>query len=157
MNNRIYASLFLLCLTVGHAFGVESKVTFTLWHSYVGADQRAQFMADRMAAFGQAHPEIQVDEQQIPRDQYQTKLKTMAAAGELPDAFVLWPNAMTIEFASAGSLADINDLLNKNPKWRDALIPRALAEFTVEGKTYSAGLGVSLASMIYYNKALFSK
>ncbi|MCX7027031.1 MAG: extracellular solute-binding protein [Spirochaetes bacterium] len=153
-------SLVLFCIFAvifGSAASADSKVKFTLWHSYVGADQRAEFMADRLAAFSKANPDILIDEQQIPRDQYQTKLKTMAAAGSLPDAFVIWPNAMCIEFANAGLLADINDVLDKNPAWKNAFSPRALGEFTVKGKTYSAALGVSLTSVVYYNKAIFAK
>ncbi len=157
MIRRNMTLVLLLSVAAGLAFGAEAKVKFSLWHSYVGADQRAPFMADRMAAFRQANPGIEVEEQQIPRDQYQTKLKTMAAAGELPDAFVLWPNAMTREFAKAGLLADIGGLLNANPAWKNAFLPRALTEFTVDGKTYSAGLGVSLTSIIFYNTTLFAK
>ncbi|NLK27346.1 MAG: extracellular solute-binding protein [Clostridiales bacterium] len=133
------------------------KVKFTLWHSFVGADQRAEFMEKRLNDFREAHPEYEIDEQKIPRDQYQTKLKTEAAAGELPDAFVIWPNAMTKEFASASLLKDINGHLEENPEWRDSFVSRALDEFTVDGKTYSAGLGVSITSIVYYNKALFEK
>jgi len=135
----------------------DEKVEFTLWHSYVGADQRAEFMETRLNEFRKLHPEYIIDEQKVPRDQYQTKLKTEAAAGQLPDAFVIWPNAMTKEFASAGLLTDINDYLNENPEWKDSFVNRALDEFTVDGKTYSAGLGISITSIVYYNKALFDE
>ncbi len=135
----------------------SGPVKISVWHSFVGADQRAAFMERRMAEFKAAYPDIEVDEQKIPRDQYQTKLKTLAAAGELPDGFLLWPNAMTKEFASAGLLADINGVLAKETAWRDSLLPRVLEEFTVNGKTYSAGLGVSVTSIVFYNKALFDK
>ena len=157
MRIRVLASALLFTTVLAFASAADAKIKFTLWHSYIGADQRAEFMADRMAAFRKAHPEIEIDEQLIPRDQYQTKLKTMAAAGELPDAFLLWPNAMTVEFAKAGLLADINDLLAANPAWKNAFSPRALDEFTVDGKTYSAAEGVSLTSIVFYNKALFAK
>lgn len=135
----------------------DKKVKFSLWHSFVGSDQRAPFMEDRMKAFKAKYPNIEIDEQKMPRDQYQTKLKTQAAAGDLPDAFLLWPNSMTQEFAKSNLLTDINDLLSKNPDWKNSFIPRALDEFTVNGKTYSAALGVSLTSMVFYNKALFDK
>lgn len=130
---------------------------FTLWHSYVGSDQRTEFMKEIMTQFRAKYTNYEIDEQQIPRDQYQTKLKTQAAAGQLPDAFVIWPNAMTIEFSKAGLLADINDLLSRETEWKDKFIGRALEEFTVDGKTYSAGLGVSVTSIVFYNKALFEK
>jgi raffinose/stachyose/melibiose transport system substrate-binding protein len=135
----------------------SGPVKITVWHSFVGADQRAAFMERRMAEFRAANPNIEIDEQKIPRDQYQTKLKTLAAAGELPDGFLIWPNAMTKEFANAGLLADINSLLAKETAWKNSLLPRALEEFTVNGKTYTAGLGVSITSIVFYNKALFDK
>jgi hypothetical protein len=87
-----------LCLA-GRAFA-DDKVKISLWHSFIGADQRAEFMTKRMAQFVAANPDITVDEQKIPR---------------------------------------------------------ALGEFTFDGKTYSAGLGVSITSMLFYNKALFQK
>lgn len=133
------------------------KVKFSLWHSFVGADQRAPFMEERMKQFREKYPNYEIDEQKMPRDQYQTKLKTQAAAGQLPDSFLLWPNAMTKEFASANLLGDINDLMAKNSEWKNSFVPRALDEFTVNGKTYSAGLGVSITSMVFYNKAIFEK
>ncbi|WP_163194309.1 ABC transporter substrate-binding protein [Clostridium thermarum] len=135
----------------------DKKVKITLWHSFVGADQRAKFMEDRMNEFRAKYPNYEIDEQKMPRDQYQTKLKTQAAAGQLPDAFLLWPNAMTKEFAEANLLADINDILDNDPEWKNSLNPRALDEFTVNGKTYSAGLGITTTSMIFYNKAIFDK
>lgn len=149
--------MLVLVILASSVTAGSNRVRFTLCHSYVGADQRAKFMEDIMKQFQEAYPEIEVIEEKIPRDQYQTKLKTLAAAGELPEAFILWPNAMTKEFAEAGLIADINDLLAENPKWRDSFVSAALDEFTVNGKTYSAGLGISVCSIVYYNKALFDR
>jgi raffinose/stachyose/melibiose transport system substrate-binding protein len=135
----------------------NEKVKFSLWHSFVGADQKAAFMETKMKEFREEHPNYEIDEQKIPRDQYQTKLKTQAAAGQLPDAFVSWPNAMTKEFSQAGLLTDINDLLAKKPEWKEGFVNRALEEFTFNGKTYSAGIGISITSLVFYNKTLFDK
>ena len=162
---EIKMKIRILCLALAAALMLTGTVSsqtaktvkFSLWHSFVGADQRAPFMEERMAAFKAMYPQYDIDEQKIPRDQYQTKLKTMAAAGELPEAFLIWPNSMTKEFAQAGLLADINDVLAKNATWKNSFVPRALEEFTVAGKTYSAGLGVSVTSILFYNKALFDQ
>jgi raffinose/stachyose/melibiose transport system substrate-binding protein len=110
-----------------------------------------------MEQFRAANPDITIEEQKIPRDQYQTRLKTQAAAGELPDAFIAWPNTPIREFAEAGLVGDINDLLARESTWKDSILPIALNEFTVDGKTYSVGLGISVTSIFFYNKALFEK
>jgi raffinose/stachyose/melibiose transport system substrate-binding protein len=54
-------------------------------------------------------------------------------------------------------LADINDLLDANPDWKNSVVKPAIDEFTVNGKTYSVGNGVSLTSLIFYNKDLFER
>lgn len=163
MSRRIM-SIFLLTLLLvtvigGGNAGAENAppVKFTLWHTSVGADQRAKFMETMMSRFRSAYPDIEVIEEKIPLDQYRPKLKTMAAAGQLPEAFILFPNAMTIEFAKANLLSDINDLLEQNPEWKNSFVDAALNEFTVNGKTYSAGLGIAVCSIVYYNKSLFNK
>lgn len=157
MKIRILILTLTALLTLGATSSAQATVKFSLWHSFVGADQRAPFMEQRMAQFRAKYPQYDIDEQKIPRDQYQTKLKTLAAAGELPEAFLLWPNAMTKEFAGANLLADINDMLVTNKAWKDTFVPRALEEFTVAGKTYGAGLGISVTSILFYNKALFDQ
>lgn len=157
MKIRMLTLALALVLSGGAATAQTTPVKFSLWHSFVGADQRAPFMEERMAQFRAKNPHYEIDEQKIPRDQYQTKLKTQAAAGELPEAFLLWPNAMTQEFAKANLLADINGTLAQNKAWKDSFVPRALEEFTVNGKTYGAGLGISVTSILFYNKALFEQ
>jgi raffinose/stachyose/melibiose transport system substrate-binding protein len=167
MKKKIPGFLVFFCVTCATLsfFGCESKkgpsadgkVRITMWHSYVGADQRAEFMTKRLEQFQAANPDIIMEIQGIPRDQYQTRLKTQAAAGELPDAFNAWPNTPIREYVEAGLLADINDILAQNPSWRDSIIPIAKDQFTVEGKTYGVGLGISVTSVFFYNKALFEK
>ena len=135
----------------------DGKVHLSLWHSYVGADQRAEFMTRRLEQFLAANPDIVIEEQKIPRDQYQTRVKTQAAANELPNVFISWPNTPAREFAEAGLLSDINGLLDREKAWSDNILPIAKDQFTVDGKTYSVGLGVSVTSLFFYNKALFQK
>ena len=85
---RSILSLFLAgiimsgILGYGSLAGAENEpVKFTLWHSFVGADMRAPFMDQILKMFNDAYPDIKIVEEQIPRDQYQTKLKTLAASG----------------------------------------------------------------------------
>jgi raffinose/stachyose/melibiose transport system substrate-binding protein len=135
----------------------DGKVKISLWHSFVGTDQRAPFMEKRLKEFSEANPDIIIDEQKMPRDQYQTRLKTAAAANDLPTGFLQWPDTPTREFAEAGKLAPINEYLDANPAWKNDLLPQVLDAFTVDGKTYGVGLGISLTSIVFYNKALFDK
>ncbi len=135
----------------------NEKVKFSLWHPYVGADALAKPIETLMGEFREKYPNYDVDEQKIPIDQYRTKLKTQAAAGQLPECFLIWPNAMTKEFAKANLLADIDDFLSKNADWKKEFNESAIDQFTVDGKTYAVGNGITVTSVIYYNKGLFDK
>jgi raffinose/stachyose/melibiose transport system substrate-binding protein len=166
MKQSVFKGLVILCAAVAvvsfsgcekKGAASDGKVHLTLWHSYVGADQRAEFMTKRLDQFQAANPDIVMEVQGIPRDQYQTRLKTQAAAGALPDAFNAWPNTPIREYVEAGLLADIDGILANNPAWRDSIIPIALDQFSVDGKTYGVGLGISVTSLFFYNKALFEK
>ncbi|MDR0540072.1 MAG: extracellular solute-binding protein [Spirochaetaceae bacterium] len=152
----MFCAMFLACAKKAPGAD-DGKIHLTLWHSYVGADQRAEFMKRRLEQFREANPGIVIEEQGIPRDQYQTRLKTQAAAQELPNAFVSWPNTPVREFVEAGLLADIGSLLEREKSWADSILPIAKDEFTVNGKTYGVGLGISVTSVFFYNKALFQK
>jgi raffinose/stachyose/melibiose transport system substrate-binding protein len=103
------------------------------------------------------NPDIVIDEQRIPRDQYMTRIRTVAAAGDLPNVFVSWPNAPVGEYVEAGLLSDINGLLERERAWSNSILPIAKDQFTVNGRTYSVGLGITITSLFFYNKELFDR
>ncbi len=83
----------------------------------------------------------------IPRDGYETKVNTMAAGKQLPDCTEL-SEAMALEFASAGLLADVSSMYPADNA------PLKSLAFTFKGKPvgYSSGNEVLL---LYYNKKIF--
>ena len=80
----------------------EEKVKLTLWHHMAGDDLKSRSMRALIEEFQQENPDIELDVQAIPSDGYRPRLKTVAAANEMPDVFIMWPNAMTQEFENAG-------------------------------------------------------
>jgi multiple sugar transport system substrate-binding protein len=85
----------------------------------------------------------------IPREGYETKVNTMAAGRQLPDCTEL-SEAMALEFASAGLLADVSSMYPADNA------PLKSLAFTYNGKPigYSSGNEVLL---LYYNKKLFDE
>lgn len=86
-----------------------------------------------------------------------TRLKTVAAANEMPDLFVMWPDAMTKEFVSGNLLQPINEFLDSKPEWKNNFIPGAFDGYTVDNKVYSVPMNLSPTSFIYYNKAILDQ
>lgn len=133
------------------------KVKLSLWHNYTGDDLRAKTMRETIDTFKKDHPNIELDVQAIPPDGYRARLKTVAAANEMPDLFVMWPGVMTKEFVGGDLLQPINSLLDSKPDWKNGFMPNSFTDFTIDGKIYSAPMALSPTSMLFYNKTLFDK
>ncbi|MEV4621421.1 sugar ABC transporter substrate-binding protein [Asanoa sp. NPDC049573] len=99
------------------------------------------------AAFEAANPDITVQIETIPYDDYFTKLQTAVAGGTAGDAFELnYENFVT--YTANGSLAELK---NVDPApYKESL----LDAFRADGKQY--GLPASFSNVVlYYNKDLF--
>lgn len=137
--------------------GSKEKVKLTVWHNWTGQDAKAIAMRKILDDYKTQHPEVELEVEGLPTDGLKTRLRTVAAADEMPDMFVMWPDAMTKEFVNGGLLQPIDDFLNTKPEWKNNFIPNALDGFTVDGKTYSVPMNLAPSSFIYYNQAIFDK
>ncbi|WDH80462.1 extracellular solute-binding protein [Paenibacillus urinalis] len=135
----------------------SEKVSITIWHNWTGQDAKAVAMRGIIEQFRSDHPNIEVIDEGLPSDGLRTRLRTVAAADEMPDLFVMWPDAMTKEFVKGDLLQPINEELDQNPEWKDKFIPNALEGYTVDGNIYSVPMNLAPSSFIYYNEALFKE
>lgn len=133
------------------------KVELSLWHNFTGDDLRAQAMRSIIEKFQTDHPNVKLDIQAIPPDGYKTRLKTVAAADEMPDVFILSNGSMTEEFSAGGLIQPINELIDSHPEWKEGFMPNSFDAFTVDGNIYSAPMGLSPTSILYYNKAILEQ
>ncbi|OXM87630.1 extracellular solute-binding protein [Paenibacillus rigui] len=133
------------------------KIKLSLWHNYTGDDLRAKAMRSIMEQYKKDHPQVELDIQGIPPDGYRARLKTVAAANEMPDVFIMWPGVMTKEFAGGDLLQPLNPLLDSKPDWKNGFLSGTFDDYTIQGKTYGVPMGLSPTSLLYYNKALFDK
>ena len=109
-----------------------------------------------IAAFEAAHPDIDVQYETQAYNDYFTKLQTVIAAGQAPDAFELnYENF--VSFADKGALADLTPLIAADTGFStDIYNPTALAAFSQDGK--QLGLVESFSNVVlFYNKDLFDK
>jgi raffinose/stachyose/melibiose transport system substrate-binding protein len=135
----------------------KEKITLSVWHNWTGQDAKAIAMRGILDKFQAEHPDIKLEIEGLPTAGLKTRLRTVAAANEMPDLFVMWPDAMTKEFVKGGLLQPIDDFLNSKPDWKNNFIPNALDGFTVDGKVYSVPMNLAPTSFIYYNQSLFDK
>ncbi|GAA5107490.1 sugar ABC transporter substrate-binding protein [Haloechinothrix salitolerans] len=100
-------------------------------------------------AFEKANPDITVQVETVPYDDYFTKLQTAVAGGTAPDAFELNYENFVI-YADNGSLAELTDV--DSSAYKESL----LDAFSHDGTQY--GLPESFSNVVlFYNKTLFEK
>jgi multiple sugar transport system substrate-binding protein len=142
---KLLVAALLAVAFAGLVSAAPVEVTYMCWYNTTESEaQGNQALIDK---FNASQDRIHVTMIAIPREGYETKVNTMAAAGQLPDSTQL-SEAMTIEFAANGLLADVSQMYPS-----DAAPLKSLT-FTYNGKAvgYSSGDEVLL---LYYNKKLF--
>ena len=106
-----------------------------------------------VARFEAENPDVHVDVRTVPGSQYQTKLKTLVAAGEPPDVFVCGD----VFFAYLKPfLADLTSLARRDAKEIDLtdFYPGVQRAMTPGGRIYFMPQWFNV-SLLYYNKRLF--
>lgn len=71
-----------------------------------------------LAAWQEAHPEITLNENVLANAEYKTQIATLAAAGDLPDVFLL-QGMNTKAWAEQGLVMDLTDIIAASPYYAD--------------------------------------
>ena len=106
--------------------------------------------------FETSHPNIKVNVETAPFDQYFTKLQTLVAGGTATDVFELnYENFVT--YADKGLLLDLSPMMEADTTLNpDVYSERANSAFNYNGM--QLGLPASFSTVVlYYNKDLFDK
>ena len=105
--------------------------------------------------FEAAHPEIRVKLMWVPATQYQTKFKTLAAAGQAPDLVEcgdVWI-AYMLPF-----MQDVSDFVARDAAeiQLDDFYPEVLKACQHDGRYFFLASGMNV-SLLYYNRTLFDR
>ncbi len=106
-----------------------------------------------VAQFEKENRDVHVDVREVPGSQYQTKLKTLVAAGEPPDVFVC--GDVFVAYLKP-FLSDLTDLAKRDAKEIDLadFYPAVQRAMTPGGHIYFMPQWFNV-SLLYYNKRLF--
>lgn len=125
----------------------DSKEPVTLRYINWDAPEDANKVIQKFEA---ANPDINIEYESVPYDQYLTKLNTMAASNTLPDV-ALMNEGQLLAWAEKGVFLDLSEYLQD----RTFAAKLEASKFrTPDGKT----VGISVANeivLLFYNKKLF--
>jgi multiple sugar transport system substrate-binding protein len=142
------ALLLAATAACGGSSGSGDKVTLTyrLWD-----DQQKVGFEKVVAAFKKGHPNIDVNIELLPYDQYWTKMTADAVAGTAPDVFWMTGSQFP-EFVTKGILADLSPLKLDTSIYNKNVVD----SYTYQGKLYGVPKDWGIVGMLY-NKDAFKK
>ena len=132
----------------------EGPVTLQFWHTY-NVEVETPFLQDVLIPeFEAAHPNIKVEQVQVPYDEFRRKLLTAIAGGTAPDlirADIIW----VPEFADMGALAPLDEVMPDFDTYKKAVFPGPLATNYLSGHYYGLPLDTNTRVLVY-NKDMFA-
>ncbi|NGP45427.1 extracellular solute-binding protein [Bacillaceae bacterium SIJ1] len=157
----ILSSLLLAACSGGEGEAGENadgNTTITMMHYYNKELGEPAPMAqlEKIEEFEEQNSDVIIEQEVQSHDNYETKVKTLAAGNELPDVFLI-KGSMTQQFADNGQALLLNDFLAEKEGWEEQFIDGAFTPFQVEDEIYAMPISGGSSHLIYYNKALFEE
>ncbi|TDQ42946.1 extracellular solute-binding protein [Aureibacillus halotolerans] len=138
----------------GDGGNAEDKVTLTLWNIWTDPSPQNEANLAQVEKFMEEHPDIIIEQQSIPHDQYKVKLKTQAAGNELPDLMQVWPGSELSPLVSGGLLQPIDDIVGN---WDGLVSDAQLRDYGIDGSQYAIPAAQTVTGMIYYDKDILAE
>jgi len=133
----------------------SEQITIRFLNSWGGFDSNAEALKTIFQDFMEANPDIVIINDARFGDDFLPKLKTDFATGNAPDVFGIWPGSDMKALVEAGKAADLTDILDADPAWKERFNPEAWSYTTFDDRIY--GLPVEIIyEALFVNQALFN-
>ena len=109
-----------------------------------------------LAAWDEAHPDITLNQNVLANAEYKTQIATLAAAGDLPDVFLL-QGMNTKDWAKQGLIMDLTDTIKASPYYND-YVQNYFTPFTDGDSVYGYPvLTGGTCTVVIYDKAMWKE
>ncbi|MBM7573002.1 ABC transporter substrate-binding protein [Aquibacillus albus] len=139
--------------------GGDEKITISFIHNTPKAEinqaEGKAFYA-QLEQFKKDHPNVVVKDEGYTSDDYRTKIKTLAAANELPDVYLL-EGSFLPNFSENGLIEPLNDTIENKADWTENFMNDAFADMTYNGNIYGIPSDMKATSLIFYNEDIFKE
>ncbi|HEY9058924.1 MAG TPA: extracellular solute-binding protein [Pseudobacteroides sp.] len=134
----------------------EEKIKLRFISSWGGIDPQAKPLNDILNEFMENNKYVEIINESVSGDDFLTKIKVDFASGYAPDVFGLWPGSDINAMIKAGKVADLTELLESDPDWKNSFKEDAWSYTTYDGLIY--GLPFErIFEGLFINKDLFEK
>ena len=128
--------------------GEKAKLKFMYW----GSAFEKEAMEKMIKTFNESNPDIEVKGEHVPGD-YNAKINTLMATGELPDVAYLG-EGLALKWAADGKVLDMTEYMDMYPELGNRL--KQSYYYYAPGKTIGTNTAAEIITL-YYNKDLFEE
>jgi raffinose/stachyose/melibiose transport system substrate-binding protein len=134
----------------------NEKIKLRFISSWGGIDPQAEPLNDIFNDFVESNKYVEIINESVSGDDFLTKIKVDFASGYDPDVFGLWPGSDINALIKAGKVADLTELLESDPDWKNSFKEDAWGYTTYDGLIY--GLPFErIFEGLFINRDLFEK
>lgn len=136
------------------------KVKISFLSRYANEDNRRdQYYLEKVDEFLEENPNVEIEDLSITAgDSYMSKMKTMIAAGDVPDLFICSYEMPRYEMAKNGTIANLEDIINSS-EWTGPKDPKYFEGYTFEAQGLEGVYGIPNAlgtAPLFVNKKIFN-
>lgn len=134
----------------------KEKITLRFISSWGGVDSKAETLQELLIRFTDENPNIEIINESLFGEDFLPKIKTDFASGNNPDVFGMWPGSDIRALIQAGKVADLTELMEKNPEWKSSFKNSMLKYTTFNGRLYGLPFEI-IFEALFINLDLFEK
>jgi len=136
----------------------DEKVELSMMHYLIEENANGETLAmlEGINNFLVSHPNVTLNQEALSIDNYEQKIKTLSAANEMPDVFLV-KGSMVDTFIENEIIAPLNTDLDARSEWKNGFKDGAFGDFTRGTDIYGAPYKLDTTSLIYYNEAIFNE
>lgn len=137
--------------------GDDEEIVLDFWYRLGGSYQ--DILQDSIDEFVKDNPNVRIEVNDIPPDQYGSAVQTAATANDLPDMFLMHSSFTLKSLVDQDLLLELDDVLT--PEVKEQYEPGTWVEGNkvLDGKTYSLPLRAAVMDIpvLFYNKDILAE
>ena len=140
----------------GAAPGGTIEISVLNMWSSASADANAIGYTAMLEKFRQDHPNVKLNIESIPHDEYETKMKTYISGGQYPDIFEA-KGTMIPQLADDGVIYTAKEVMDLAAGWEAQFKGGVFDDFTYKNTAYALPFQMGNNHNIYWNSDIFKE
>lgn len=127
-----------------------------LFWSLDARDPERSVVEGTVADFNAQSDHVTINGEYIESESFKTKIKVAVAGNDMPDVFTYWTGGQFKTMVDAGVVADLTDVIEGDPDFKDIWLEGSFDVVTYDGKIYGIP-NLASSVVIWYNKEIFDQ